>query len=56
MLGQLIYEEKLPKSSNQTILDTRAYKKGLYKVVVGESIGHSWLRIKNNPKGRVYRH
>jgi hypothetical protein len=37
MLGQLIYEEKLPKGSSQTTLDTRTYKKGLYKVVVGES-------------------
>jgi len=38
MLGQLIYEEKLPKGSSQTTIDTRAYKKELYKVVVGESI------------------
>jgi hypothetical protein len=37
ILGQLVYEEKLPKGSSQTALDTRAYKKGLYKVVVGES-------------------
>ena len=37
MLGQLIYEEKLSKGSSQTCIDTRAYKKGLYKVVVGES-------------------
>jgi hypothetical protein len=36
MLGQLIYEEKLPKGSMQTTIDTREYKKGLYKVVVGE--------------------
>ena len=39
MLGQLIYEEKLSKGSSQTIIDTREYKKGLYKVVVGESSG-----------------
>jgi hypothetical protein len=39
MLGQLVYEEKLSKGSSQTTLDTRAYKKGLYKVVVGESNG-----------------
>ena len=37
MLGQKIYEEKLSKGSMQTTIDTRAYKKGLYKVVVGES-------------------
>jgi hypothetical protein len=36
MLGQLVYEEKLSKGSSQTTLDTRAYKKGLYKVMVGE--------------------
>jgi hypothetical protein len=40
MLGQLIYEEKLSKGSSQTTIDTRAYKKGLYKVVVGESSGN----------------
>ena len=39
MLGQMVYEEKLPKGSSQTTIDTRAYKKGLYKVVVGESSG-----------------
>jgi hypothetical protein len=39
MLGQLIYEEKLSKGNSQTTIDTRAYKKGLYKVVVGESSG-----------------
>jgi len=37
MLGQLVYEEKLSKGSSQTSIDTRTYKKGLYKVVVGES-------------------
>ena len=36
MLGQMVYEEKLPKGSSQTTIDTRTYKKGLYKVVVGE--------------------
>ena len=39
MLGQLIYEEKLPKGSNQTTINTNGYKSGLYKVVVGESSG-----------------
>jgi hypothetical protein len=39
MLGQMVYEEKLSNSNSQTTLDTRAYKKGLYKVVVGESNG-----------------
>jgi hypothetical protein len=39
MLGQMVYEEKLSKGSSQTCIDTRAYKKGLYKVVVGESSG-----------------
>ena len=39
MLGQKVYEEKLSKGSSQTTIDTRAYKKGLYKVVVGESSG-----------------
>jgi hypothetical protein len=37
MLGQKVYEEKLSKGSSQTTIDTRAYKKGLYKVVMGES-------------------
>jgi hypothetical protein len=39
ILGQLVYEEKLPKGSSQTTIDTRTYKRGLYKVVVGESSG-----------------
>ena len=39
MLGQSVYVEKLSKGSSQTIIDTRAYKKGLYKVVAGESSG-----------------
>ena len=39
ILGQLVYEEKLSKGSSQTTLDARTYKKGLYKVVVGESSG-----------------
>ena len=39
MLGQMLYEEKLSKGSSQTTIDTRAYKRGLYKVVVGESSG-----------------
>ena len=39
MLGQRVYEEKLSKGSSQTTIDTRAYKKGLYKVVAGESSG-----------------
>ena len=39
MLGQKVYEEKLSKGSSQTTIDTSAYKKGLYKVVVGESSG-----------------
>ena len=39
MLGQKVYEEKLPNGSSQTTIDTRAYKKGLYKVVAGESSG-----------------
>jgi hypothetical protein len=39
MLGQVVYEEKLPKGSSQTTIDTRTYKKGLYKVVAGESSG-----------------
>jgi hypothetical protein len=39
MLGQRMYEEKLAKGSSQTTIDTRAYKKGLYKVVVGDSSG-----------------
>ena len=39
MLGQKVYEEKLSKGSSQITIDTRAYKKGLYKVVVGESSG-----------------
>jgi hypothetical protein len=39
MLGQVVYEEKLSKGSSQTTIDTRAYKKGLYKVMVGESSG-----------------
>jgi hypothetical protein len=39
MMGQMVYEEKLSKGSMQTTVDTRAYKKGLYKVVVGESGG-----------------
>jgi hypothetical protein len=39
MLGQQIYKEKLPKGSMQTTIDTRAYKRGLYKVIVGESNG-----------------
>ena len=39
MLGQKVYEEKLSKGSMQTTIDTRAYKKGLYKVVAGESSG-----------------
>ena len=39
MLGQVVYEEKLSKGSSQCTIDTRAYKKGLYKVVAGESSG-----------------
>ncbi len=37
MLGQKVYEEKLPKSSSQTIINTTGFNSGLYKVVVGES-------------------
>ena len=37
MLGQMVYEEKLSKGSSQCTIDTRGYKKGLYKVVAGES-------------------
>ncbi len=37
MLGQKVYEEKLPKGSSQTIINTTGFKPGLYKVVVGES-------------------
>jgi hypothetical protein len=47
MLGQLIYEEKLPKGSSQTTLDTRTYKKGLYKVVVIGEKGQGSLLIAN---------
>ncbi len=36
MLGQMVYEEKLPKSSNQTIINTSGFNSGLYKVVLGE--------------------
>jgi hypothetical protein len=32
----MVHEEALDKSKTQTILDTRAYEKGLYKVVVRE--------------------
>ena len=39
MLGQKVYEEKLLKGSSQITIDTRAYKRGLYKVVAGESSG-----------------
>jgi hypothetical protein len=39
MLGQMVYEEKLSKGSSQTTIDTRTYKRGLYKVVAGESSG-----------------
>ena len=35
----MVFEEKLPKGSSQTTIDTRAYKRGLYKVIVGESNG-----------------
>jgi hypothetical protein len=37
MLGQMVYEEKLPKGSSQIIINTTSFKPGLYKVVVGES-------------------
>ncbi len=37
MLGQKVYEEKIPKGSNQAIINTTGFKSGLYKVVVGES-------------------
>jgi hypothetical protein len=36
MLGQKVYEEKLPKGSSQTIINTSGFNSGLYKVVVGE--------------------
>ncbi len=39
MLGQMVYEEKLPKGSNQCTINTNGFKAGLYKVVVGESSG-----------------
>ena len=39
MLGQLVYEEKLGKDSNQTIIITTGFKPGLYKVVAGENSG-----------------
>lgn len=50
MLGQLVYEEKLQKGSSQSILDTRIYKRGFYKVVLreeGEIKGQASLLIAN---------
>jgi len=35
-LGQMVYEEVLEKTNTQTVLDTRGYTKGLYKVVLRE--------------------
>jgi len=47
-LGQMVYEEALAKNNAQTVLDTKIYEKGLYKVVVregGEIIGQVSLVI-----------
>jgi hypothetical protein len=49
-LGQLIYTSILNKNSNQTILNTQAYKNGLYKIVLrekGEIKGQASLLIRN---------
>ena len=36
MLGQLIYEEKLNKGSSQIIINTTTFKRGIYKITLGE--------------------
>ena len=50
MLGQKVYEENLNKNATQTIIDTKEYKKGLYKLVLrekGEIKGYASLIITN---------
>ena len=49
-LGQMVYEEALAKNNTQTVVDTRAYDRGLYKVVLrekGELKGQASLLIIN---------
>ena len=36
MLGQLVYEEKLSKGSKQTTINTTTFKRGIYKITLGE--------------------
>jgi hypothetical protein len=48
MLGQKVYEASIPKNATQIVLDTKAYEKGLYKVVLrekGEIKGQASLLI-----------
>jgi len=50
MLGQKVYEENLNKNATQTLIDTKDYKKGLYKLVLrekGEIKGYASLIITN---------
>lgn len=50
MLGQKVYEENLNKNATQTLIDTKDYKKGLYKLVLrekGEIKGYASLIIAN---------
>lgn len=36
MLGQMVFEEKLSKGSNQTTIDITTFKRGIYKITLGE--------------------
>ena len=36
ILGQMLYEEKLPKGSSQTTINTTTFKQGIYKITLGE--------------------
>ena len=50
ILGQKVYEENLNKNATQTVIDTKEYKKGLYKLVLrekGEIRGYASLIITN---------
>ncbi len=49
-MGQIVYSAILTKNNTQTVLDTRAYEKGMYKVVlreIGEIRGQASLIIAN---------
>jgi len=46
MLGQLVYEEKLQKSTNQTTINTSKLQSGIYKIILDKS--SITLKI-NNP-------